>query len=155
MVPNDTATTFENTKPIDAKGIELALNGNWPNGWKGRLSYTFQETQVQENGAELSNSPRHMIKLNLTAPIIKGKIFAGLEQRYLSSRKTLAESDTQAVWVTNLTLLAPRIWKNLDLSVSVYNLFDYAYGDPVSQDFRQEQISQDGRSFRVKLTYRF
>lgn len=155
VVPHETVTTFENAKPIEAKGIELALNGNWPNGWKGRLSYTFQETYVQENGAELSNSPRHMIKLNLTAPIIKDKIFAGLEERYASSRKTLAGSATEAVWITNLTLFAPRIWKNLDFSASVYNLFDYAYGDPASEDFRQDQIPQDGRSFRIKLTYKF
>ncbi len=153
--PTDNSTTFENAKPIEAKGIELALNGRWPNGWEGRLSYTYQETRVQENGAELSNSPRHMIKLNLTAPIVKEKFFAGLEQRYMSSRKTLTGSATDALWITNLTLFAPRIWKNLDFSASIYNLFDYAYGDPVSEDFRQAQIPQDGRSFRVKLTYRF
>ena len=153
--PDDNLRTFENAKPIEAKGIELELNGRWPNGWEGRLSYTYQETQIQENGSELSNSPRHMIKLNLVAPVIKDKLFAGLEQRYMSPRKTLAGNDTQTVWITNLTLFAPRIWKKLDFSLSVYNLFDYAYGDPVSDDFRQDQIPQDGRSLRLKLTYRF
>jgi outer membrane receptor for ferrienterochelin and colicins len=153
--PDDKINTFENAKPIEAKGIELELNGRWPSGWEGRVSYTYQETQLQESGAELSNSPRHMIKFNLTAPIIKRKLLAGFEERYLSPRKTISGNDTEAVWVTNLTLFAPRIWKNLDFSVSVYNLFDYTYGDPVSVDFRQDQIPQDGRSFRIKLTYKF
>ncbi len=153
--PADQLNFFKNTNTIEAKGFELELNGRWPNGWEGRLSYAYQETQVQDTGSELSNSPRHMVKLNLTAPIIKRKLFAGLEERYMSSRKTLAGSETEAVWITNLTLFAPRVWKNLDFSASVYNLFDYAYGDPASEDFRQDQIPQDGRSFRIKLMYKF
>jgi iron complex outermembrane receptor protein len=153
--PDDNLRTFENAKAIEAKGVELGLNGRWPNGWEGRLSYTYQETQIQENGSELSNSPRHMIKLNLVAPIMKDQLFAGLEQRYMSPRKTLGGDDTQALWITNLTLFAPRFWKKLDFSLSVYNLFDHAYGDPVSDDFRQDQIPQDGRGFRIKLTYKF
>ena len=153
--PVDQLNFYKNTNTIEARGVELELNGRWPNGWEGRLSYAFQETQVQDTGSELSNSPRHLVKLNLTAPIIKGKLFAGLEERYISSRKTLAGSETEAVWITNLTLFAPRIWKNLDFSASLYNLFDYSYGDPASEDFRQDQIPQDGRSFRIKLTYRF
>ncbi len=153
--PIDNLSTYQNSSRIEARGVELELQGRWPNGWEGRLSYAYQETQVQDTGAELSNSPRHMIKLNLTAPIIKGKLLAGLEQQYWSPRKTLSGADTDAVYFTNLTLFAPRLWKNLDFSVGVYNLFDYTYGDPGSVDHRQDQIMQDGRSFRVKLTYRF
>ena len=153
--PSDNLSTYINSPPIEARGTELELQGRWPNGWEGRLSYTYQETQVQDTGAELSNSPRHMIKLNLTAPIIKGKLLAGLEQQYWSPRKTLSGADTDAVWFTNLTLFAPRLWKNLDFSVGVYNLFDTTYGDPGSVDHLQDQIMQDGRSFRIKLTYRF
>jgi iron complex outermembrane receptor protein len=37
----------------------------------------------------------------------------------------------------------------------VYNLFDANYADPAGPDFTQDAIPQNGRSFRVKLTYRF
>jgi hypothetical protein len=45
----------------------------------------------------------------------------------------------------------------LDGSVTVYNLLDKEYGDPVSfQDLQPiDTVLQDGRSFRVKLTYAF
>jgi len=42
-----------------------------------------------------------------------------------------------------------------EYSASLYNVFDKRYGDPVSADFKQETILQEGRTFRVKLTYRF
>jgi len=48
-----------------------------------------------------------------------------------------------------------RLLKNLDLSASVYNLFDKKYGDPGGAEHLQDIIDQDGRTFRVKLTYRF
>jgi iron complex outermembrane receptor protein len=54
-----------------------------------------------------------------------------------------------------LTLLSREVVKGLELSASIYNLFDREYADPVSDDFTQDTIEQDGRTFRVKATYRF
>ena len=45
--------------------------------------------------------------------------------------------------------------KNLEFSGSIYNLFDKKYHDPASPDFSQDLNPQDGRTFRVKLTYKF
>jgi iron complex outermembrane receptor protein len=55
----------------------------------------------------------------------------------------------------NLTLLSQRLIKGLEISASVYNLFDTHFAFPVSQDLLQDTITQDGRGFRIKLTYRF
>jgi iron complex outermembrane receptor protein len=41
------------------------------------------------------------------------------------------------------------------MSASIYNLFDRHYSDPVSPEFTQPSIVQNGRTFRVKLTYKF
>jgi iron complex outermembrane receptor protein len=63
--------------------------------------------------------------------------------------------------VVNLTLLNRNLLKGLELSSSIYNLFDTRYGHPASADFvnsRSEglrSIQQDGISFRIKGTYRF
>ena len=45
----------------------------------GRMSYTYQETQDQHTGARLTNSPRHIAKVNLLAPLFQDKLFAGTE----------------------------------------------------------------------------
>ena len=50
---------------------------------------------------------------------------------------------------------AEKMVKGLDLSASVYNLLDKRYSDPSSPFHQQASIEQNGRSFRVKLTYRF
>jgi iron complex outermembrane receptor protein len=55
----------------------------------------------------------------------------------------------------NLTLLARRLGRRVDISGSLYNLLDKHYGDPAAQEHRQVAIPQDGRSFRVKLTLHF
>ena len=43
----------------------------------------------------------------------------------------------------------------LMIAASVYNLLDESYADPATQFHVQDKIAQDGRSFRLKLTYRF
>jgi iron complex outermembrane receptor protein len=55
----------------------------------------------------------------------------------------------------NFTLFSHDLIKSLEFSGSVYNLFDTRYGDPSSRFHLQDIIEQDGRSFRLKLTYRF
>ena len=53
------------------------------------------------------------------------------------------------------TLLGHALGKHLDLSASVYNLFDKKYFDPGRPEDVQDAIQQDGRNFRIKLTGRF
>ena len=52
-------------------------------------------------------------------------------------------------------LFSQNLIKNLEFSASIYNLLDQSYSDPASRIHTQDKILQDGRSFRVKLTYRF
>ena len=58
-------------------------------------------------------------------------------------------------WVANATLFSQNLVKGLEVSASVYNLFDQRYRDPAASDFTQDSIEQDGRTFRVKLAYHF
>ena len=55
--------------------------------------------------------------------------------------------------MVNLSLLGRNLGKRVDLSASVYNLLDKKYFDPASAENLQQQIQQDGRSFRVKMTW--
>ena len=55
----------------------------------------------------------------------------------------------------NFTLFSREVVRGLEASLSLYNLLDERYRDPVSPNFTQTSIEQDGRTFRFKLTYRF
>ncbi|OGU09215.1 MAG: hypothetical protein A2075_00070 [Geobacteraceae bacterium GWC2_58_44] len=146
---------YQNIGEAESKGIDFELEGKWGNGLSGRASYTFQETEDRSTGEILTNSPKHLAKLNVTAPLLKDKIFLGIEEQYTSKRKTPKGNYAKAHYLTNVTLFSQRLLRNLEASVSVYNLFDYDYGDPASVEHVQDVIPQDGRTFRVKLTYRF
>ena len=48
-----------------------------------------------------------------------------------------------------------QLFKNLDVSASVYNILDQRYVTPAGPDFIQNVHIQEGRSFRVKFSYSF
>lgn len=135
--------------------MEFELEGKWENGVTGRVSYTYQEAKDKYTGEILSNSPRHLAKANLVLPLLRQKAFLGIEEQYTSERKTVRQNKAKAFYLTNLTLFSRDILKDLEVSASIYNLFDQKYGDPVRELLVQDTLEQDGRSFRVKATYRF
>ncbi|MES1180753.1 MAG: TonB-dependent receptor, partial [Verrucomicrobiota bacterium] len=149
------------------KGMELALEGNWNNGIRTRMSYSLQQTE-DGSGQRLRDSPEQLVKLNVSVPLYKQKIFAGLEVQYTSRRQSLHNTtdafgqpltvpgeSAAGFGVVNFTIFSHDLVKNLEFSASIYNLLDKQYGDPASRFHQQDIIAQDGRSFRLKLTYRF
>jgi iron complex outermembrane receptor protein len=159
--------TFTNFN-ADTKGLELALEGNWAGGIRSRASYSFQDTRTSSVGWDMPDSPNHLVKLNVSVPLVRDKVFAGLEFDYTSNRRSLHNTtdpfgqpltvqgeQAGGFGVINLTLFTQKLIKNLEFSASVYNLLDRHYVDPASQFHVQDVIEQDGRTFRVKLTYRF
>ena len=157
-VDEDGASTFGNNDSIETNGVELELEGKLSNGVEGRASYAWQRAEVRSTGEIPSNSPEHMVKLGLTLPLVAGKLFLSPEAQYLGSRKTLPEKTIGSVGgyaVANATLLARKLPWGLELSASVYNLFDKPYADPAGGEHAQDAIPQDGRNYRVKATCRF
>jgi iron complex outermembrane receptor protein len=146
---------FQNLDTVEGRGIELEINGKLPWGMEARAGYAYQRARNADSGEELVNSPRHQAKLNLSVPLYQEKLFAGAELRTMSSRKTLTGKESDSPFVANLTLYSKDWVKGLEISASVYNVFDQRYGDPGSEEHMQDLIEQDGRTFRVKLTYSF
>jgi iron complex outermembrane receptor protein len=153
--PADDLMVYQNIERVEAKGIDIALQAKWDSGLMGRLSYTWQEATNADSGAWLVNSPRHLVKANVSVPVYRTNIFISPELQYTGPRLTLAGNRTRDAVVANLTILGSDLIKGLDVSASIYNLFDTSYGDPGSSEHRQDIITQDGISFRIKLNYRF
>jgi outer membrane receptor for ferrienterochelin and colicins len=146
---------FVNAAPIVARGVAFEIEYRAPEGLEARASYSYQDSEVEATGAALPNSPHDLLKLNFAAPIWRQRLTAGLEVQYMGSRLTLAGEPVTAYAITNVTLTTRRWWPRLDLSASVYNLFDRRYFDPGTGNMEQQRIEQDGRVFRLKLTYTF
>ena len=159
--PADDKAVFMNQKSLESKGIELQAEGKWESGISGRVSYSIQETKRLEGVQTLSNSPVTLVKVTLTAPLPVKKSFATLETLYSSSRLSASGDKVAGAAIVNLTLLNRDLLKGLDLSASIYNLFDTSYAMPVgseetnSSGVSLRSIRQDGITFRIKVTYRF
>jgi iron complex outermembrane receptor protein len=151
---NDGLFYFDNLDAVVAKGAEFEVEGRWASGLLGRASYTFTQTEDDATGERLNNSPEHLGKVSLSLPLWQGQIFASMELQAMSERDTVQGNRVGAVWLANITLFSRELVKGLELSATVYNLFNQRYRDPAADDFTQDSIRQDGRGFRVKLTYR-
>ena len=151
----DGLLVFDNVDEANTKGIECEIEGKWPGGHEGRIGYTLQETKNAETGKILVNSPKNLIKLNCIGALIKEKLFLGVEEQYTSRKKTISGNLTDDFFITNVTLSGRNIFKTLEVSGSVYNLFDEKYEYPGSEEHTQDTIEQDGRTFRIKFTYSF
>jgi outer membrane receptor for ferrienterochelin and colicins len=154
-IPDTGETFFENKERVASKGLEFEMEGKGLAGLEGNLSYTIQDTKDQETGQGLTNSPRHLGKLNVIAPVLKGKIFAGFQFQYSSHRLTLNGTSLPPSYVSNLTLFSQKIVKGVEASFGAYNLFDAKYADPAAEEHRQNALDQNGRNLRLKLTYHF
>lgn len=147
---------FVNTPAAVAQGIELELIGQTGDGVHGSLSYIGQQVEERATGNRLTDSPSHILKLGLTAPVYKDTLFLSGETFYLSSRRTLSGQLVGGYSVSNFSLLARDVFKGADMTLGVYNLFDRLYDDPATPN--QELLSsiqQDGRTVYAKLSYRF
>lgn len=153
--PADGLLVFRNIGQVKAQGAEFEAERAWAGDTRLRASYAWQITRDQTSGAELENSPRRLVKLNYSQPV-GDALRAGVELQYTGPRKTVAGSTTGGYGVANLTLLNSKLARGLELSASVYNLFDKRYADPARPEHAPiDAIVQNGRNYRLKLGYLF
>jgi iron complex outermembrane receptor protein len=153
--PADGLIVYRNTEGVSSHGLHIQLDGRLRSGLEGKFGYTFQQVEDRVSHQPLTNSPKHMAKLNLSVPLWRERLFASIGGKYVARRKTLGGSHVGGHTNLDLTLLARRLGRGLDLSATVYNLLDKGYADPAGEEHLQDSIAQDGRSFRAKFVYRF
>lgn len=152
--PVDELLVFQNIDQATAEGAELELIAKNDSGWAGSFSHSYQ--RVEDDSSEhLVNSALNMSKINITTPLLAGHFGAGLEVQYESGRKTLSGNKTEDRIISNLTLFSQNLTEGLKVSASVYDLFNEAPAVPGFEEHYQDQLAQDGRTYRLKLAYTF
>jgi iron complex outermembrane receptor protein len=145
---------YQSGASIDAKGIELSADKTWSNVARVRGSVSYQDAKQDGNG-QLLNSPHWLGRLNAAAPLPWAGLRASYEWQYDSSRRTLDGSEASGYGISNIGLLADGWVRGLMVSFTVFNVFDEDYSHPGADTNWQNTLQQDGRSYRLKLTYRF
>jgi outer membrane receptor for ferrienterochelin and colicins len=140
---------------ILSRGLELGLQGRFANGISGRASWSYNEVEDRwENPvAGDSRAPMRMGKLNLSLPLRAERTRLGFEVQYNGSRMTIRRNHTEPYTLVNLTLVDTGLVPGLQLKGSAFNLLDTRVGHPGTWGEYQDIIWQDGRSYRLYLTY--
>jgi outer membrane cobalamin receptor len=139
---------------IRSKGVEVELEGRFSQGIRGRCSWSYNDAEEPNSGDDRGEpkGPKHMVKANVSIPLIQKKTSLGLELRHYSKRLTVRREWTEDFTLLNLTLLDTSLLGGPEIRASVYNVFDTANGHPGTWGEDQQTIWQDGRSFRFYLT---
>jgi iron complex outermembrane receptor protein len=155
-------TTFFNSKAT-AKGAELELMGKLPAGVEGRLSYTYQDARnLAAGGPSMPDSPRHLAKLNIAAPVFRRTLTPAIEAQYMSRSSTIWPSTGYSATpvLVNASLSSRQFLGGLSLSGGAYNLVGRSMSDTTIGYFEQTHtvpstslLPDDRRSFRLKLTW--
>ncbi|MGH9796988.1 MAG: TonB-dependent receptor plug domain-containing protein, partial [Candidatus Polarisedimenticolia bacterium] len=145
---------LENLGAIRTRGAEVEIEQRWNRGRRLQFSYAFQDTH-DAGDDHLTNSPAHLAKLHLELPLAGERLDLGAEILYTSDRILRTRAETGGFVLANLTLLARRLARGLDLSATVLNLFDTGYADPAAEFHTQEEIPQNGRTYRLRMVWSF
>ncbi|HZP86439.1 MAG TPA: TonB-dependent receptor [Burkholderiales bacterium] len=145
---------FQSGQNVEARGVELSADKTWAWGARLRGSLSYQAV-TPEGGAHAINSPRWLGKLNFSGPVPRTGLRLGFESQYSSSRESSNGTMLNPSWLSNLQLLADKWMKGLEVAVGIYNVFNYRYSQPAADTNWQNALEQDGRSVRLKLSYRF
>lgn len=137
---------------ISTKGFELELEHLWDNGVRLRTSYAQQDAR-DSNGLALANVPRHVAKLNLSLPLIRDYLRAGIGVRHQGKRLNLSGEHEPAVTVADLTLSAK--WRDWSAAVSVRNLGNVAWNEVSGAYGLAGVYPSDRRNWWVQLEYTF
>jgi outer membrane receptor protein involved in Fe transport len=154
--------------PIATVGAELGLRRDWRQGYMLSASYSFQRSRFL-NGDSLSsllgfkqssdfrrvaNSPEHLGSVKGALPLLgraltlasRLSVESGrFDRNERSSDDAQSKTDAFAIWDIVLTGREER--HRFSWSAGVYNAFDWRYTLPVSAEFPQRSILQDGRTF--------
>jgi iron complex outermembrane receptor protein len=155
VVPAGSVTgDFQNTEPIDARGVELSSDKTWESGARLRDSVSIQEADYRDGG-DVVNSPKVLGKLNFSSPLPAAGLRLGYELRYDGPRLTLDGTTLGGYGLSNVYLSTEALAKGLELALALDNIGNKRYAQPAAPTNWQNSFEQDGRSVRLKASYAF
>lgn len=150
--PSDGIGQYENSGKIDARGVELGLTVRQQSGLHGYVSYARQHAENAESNRKLNNFPSHLAKGGLSYPLSRS-FSATSALQYESGRTTVYGTKTDPYLLTDIRLSTRIQPTPLRVSFAVGNLFGVTYSTPGGLDHRQAAITQDGRSYLVRIAF--
>ncbi|HEX4340510.1 MAG TPA: TonB-dependent receptor [Polyangiaceae bacterium] len=162
--------------PEVSLGVEVGIRREWRQGFMLEAWYAYQHSAylASESLGDLAglrkdpttrnvaNSPEHLASVKAAAPLIARGItmatritFEGPRYDRFESVNDPAQGKTPPVVLWDLVISGEQDRFGLRYSVGAYNITDYRYSLPVSNEFTQVTIPQRGRTFLVSIDKSF
>lgn len=151
----ETFESFENHRPLSAKGAELELEHLWDNGTRLKVSFAHQDTRTADSQT-IINLPKNVIKLNLGSPVYGDNLRVGLGVRYVGRYLGWMETYDPGSLVADLTLSGE--YGKWFGSLSVRNMANARYaelGYLAYYDGGTGRYGADGRNVWLQIGYTF
>jgi iron complex outermembrane receptor protein len=142
-----------NDGQVDAKGLEFEVAAERASGLGARASYTVTATSDTGVYTRPVNAPVTQAKLNATSPLSR-HAFAALDVMYVGPMTDYRGTRVPSYVLPNLTVNTNSLWGGWVFSSSVYNATNRRWFSPMGQLDPEDQIQQDGVTWRFKVTYR-
>ncbi|HEY6078243.1 MAG TPA: TonB-dependent receptor, partial [Polyangiaceae bacterium] len=162
--------------PIGTFGAELGLRRDWRQGYMLAVSYSFQRSRFLSEASpgallrfeqnpefrHVANSPEQLASVKGALPLLGRALTLGsrlsveggrFDRNERSSDAAQGKSEAFAIWDVVLSGREERF--GFAWAAGVYNAFDWRYSLPVSAEFPQTSIEQDGRSFMLSAELTF
>ncbi|MGC9043220.1 MAG: TonB-dependent receptor plug domain-containing protein [Myxococcota bacterium] len=128
-------------------------------GFESRVAYTSQNGRMLGINYNYSNAlddfrssfPEHIVKIRGAYPVLKNRLIPAFSVNYISGAKTLNDDNIDAVILANFNLLYRNLFNHLDLSLSIYNIFNQKYYVPASVEHSMDRIQQEGINYQIKI----
>lgn len=162
--------------PLASVGFELAIRREWRQGFMLEAWYAFQHSAFLASNSfsdlvalradpevrNVANAPEHLAAFKAVAPLVARTLslatritFEGPRYDRYESVNDPPQSKTSPVVLWDLVVSGEQERWGLRYSVGAYNVADYRYSLPVSNEFTQVTVPQHGRSFLVTLDKSF
>ena len=147
--------SFQNLESTSAKGLGLEAEARLGGGFHAHGNFQHSSAHLRGSSEPLSNSPRNLARAALTRRTVGGRQVASTEVLVVGRRLANDGTASPAFALWNASIAAPTVVPHTSVQLDARNLLDRAYADPGAEEHRQSLIPQDGRTVRLRATWRF
>ncbi len=147
--------TYANAGRARTQGVEIEATWQWSERLRLRGSWARQQAEDRLTGAPLSDAPRSVAKLMLTASGPWPGTTTGLNLVRLGERRSIAGATLPAYVRANAQLGYAPAGERWSAAFGLYNLGGTRYADPAGPEHVQDVLPQDGRQWRVQFGWSF
>ena len=169
---------YENSRaPVLTIGGELEVRRDFRQGWMLAASYSAQHSRYLEGTSpsdlfggstnptlrQVPNAPAHLASVRGSVPVISHALVASSRisvegprfDRYdeVDDPEPQKKTDGGVIW--DFVFSGQEAKWGLSYAVGVYNAFDWRYATPLSAEFRQRKLVQNGRTLLATVSVTF